>query len=239
MGGEAESSVNFQTKVFENDEHARPAPLSALGTYHPPRVRTFALSLRRLGTCFFGRRLHRQPRHADSQLPTPLVLLSLANGFQRVDRELTRLSIAGYLHFVAPRASDEDIVRALGVLPFRAQAQQGTVERKLEPGRPLHTPRRTLDGGSPHRSTLWRRWFGPDDERQEEPLSLNEMILSRAEDPSTPAPCVRSLKLSFSQAFSRSKPWQQTRQPRPNTNLPFILISSINFFNKYGFVFVM
>ena len=55
LGGEAESNVNFHTQFFENDAHARQTPLSSLDPYHPPRVRTFARSLRRLGTCFFGR----------------------------------------------------------------------------------------------------------------------------------------------------------------------------------------
>ena len=55
LGGEAESNVNFHTQFFENDAHARQTPLSSLDPYHPPRVRTFARSLRRLCTCFFWR----------------------------------------------------------------------------------------------------------------------------------------------------------------------------------------
>ena len=54
LGGEAESSVNFEREFFENDARTRPAPLSALGPHHPPPVRTSPLALRRLGTCFFG-----------------------------------------------------------------------------------------------------------------------------------------------------------------------------------------
>ena len=80
-------------------------------------------------------------------------LLSLANGFERVGRELSRLHAAGYLEFVEPHEahvvrdpdSGHDVILALGYLPFRA-APQGTVERKLSPGK----PRRVEDGGAPH-----------------------------------------------------------------------------------------
>ena len=100
-------------------------------------------------------------------------LLSLSRGFERVQQELSRLRTAGYLEYVDPHvahsvtdSAGEEIILALGYLPFRANPQ-GTVERKLFPGR----PRRVEDAGAPHNKPG----------RDSGTRSLNELIRERVE----------------------------------------------------------
>ena len=83
-------------------------------------------------------------------------LLSLANGFGRVDSELKRLATpeCGYLEYVETLAAhvatldDNDIALSFGRVPCIC-GSQGTVERKLELGR----PRRIEDAGQPRKKT--------------------------------------------------------------------------------------
>ena len=90
-------------------------------------------------------------------------LLSLADGFKNVDRELRRLHALGYVEFNeheehafasqrirSSRASDSDkVIVALGVIPCRC-TPQGTRARKLEPDR----PRRISDCGAPRKAVF-------------------------------------------------------------------------------------
>ena len=86
-------------------------------------------------------------------------LLSLADGFSNVDKELRRLCSLGYVEFnsneesvhVRARNGDGDIdselvTVALGIIPCRC-TPQGTRARKLEPDR----PRRISDCGAPRK----------------------------------------------------------------------------------------
>ena len=83
-------------------------------------------------------------------------LLSLTNGFGRVDSELKRLAApeCGYLQYVETLAAhvatlgDNEIALVFGRVPCIC-GSQGTVERKLELGR----PRRIEDAGQPRKKT--------------------------------------------------------------------------------------
>ena len=83
-------------------------------------------------------------------------LLSLANGFGRVDSELKRLATpeCGYLEYVETLAThvttldDSEIALAFGRVPCIC-GSQGTVERKLELDRPRHIE----DAGQPRKKT--------------------------------------------------------------------------------------
>ena len=95
-------------------------------------------------------------------------LLSLADGFESVDKELDRLEDNGYLRFIARneghlmKLDDGDLVIAIGCCPFRAGAQ-GSVGRAYEDRR-----RRLNDAGAPRKPLF--------DNGRIECLAVNRMI---------------------------------------------------------------
>ena len=116
-----------------------------------------------LGDGFADQQLRHMIRTGIVFVPSPSLdmvvsphLLSLANGFGRVDSELKRLATpeCGYLEYVETLAAhvatldDNEIALAFGRMPCIC-GSQGTVERKLELGR----PRRIEDAGQPRKKT--------------------------------------------------------------------------------------
>ena len=116
-----------------------------------------------LGDDYPDQSLRHQVRHGalffadlDLQIVVCPHLLSLADGFANVDKELRRLRSLGYVEFVNNEEStvmyDREtcdtqlVIVAFGILPCRC-TPQGTRARKLEPDR----PRRISDCGAPRR----------------------------------------------------------------------------------------
>ena len=155
-------SIVWDTSKMLYDElggYFAPADFSAPLDTHLAADRIFD----ELGDDFADQQLRHMIRTGIVFVPSPSLdmvvsphLLSLANGFGRVDSELKRLATpeCGYLEYVETLAAhvatldDHEIALAFGRVPCIC-GSQGTVERKLELGR----PRRIEDAGQPRKKT--------------------------------------------------------------------------------------